>query len=245
MPIFSYFHSLPFFGRTASLTASLPYGVGTVRGTVMDSETKAYRSGLFDITLRFSVNLIGGPAMDVADFRKWRQKTIVGVSIRVVAPTGQYDPTKLINYGADRWAFKPEVGLSRRWGHWVLDSYAAGWFFTTNPEFFSHNQFSPGTNSQTQDAIEAFEGHLSYDVRPRFWSSLDGNFWVGGRTKLNGIQNPTSLQRNSRIGGTISLPVSKHQSLKLSYNRGAYIRYGSNLNNVSVGWQYSWVGRPN
>jgi hypothetical protein len=245
VPIFSYFHSLPFFGRTANLTASLPYGVGNVRGTVMDAETKAYRSGLFDTTLRFSVNLMGGPAMDVADFLKWKQKTIVGVSVRVVAPTGQYDPKKLINYGANRWAFKPEVGFSRRWGHWVLDSYMAAWFFTTNPEFFSHNQFSPGTNVQTQDSIGAFEGHLSYDVRLRFWASLDGNFWVGGRTKLNGTENPNSLQRNSRIGGTVSLPVSKRQSLKFSYNRGAYIRYGGNLNNVSVGWQYSWVGRPN
>jgi hypothetical protein len=245
VPVFSYFHSLAFFGRTASLTGSLPYGVGNVRGTVMDAETKAYRSGLFDASLRFSVNLKGGPAMGVRDFLKWKQKTIVGVSVRVVAPTGQYDPTKLINYGANRWAFKPEVGLSRRWGHWVLDSYAAVWFFTTNPEFFSHNQYSPGTNAQKQDAIGAFEGHLSYDVKPRFWASLDGNFWVGGLTKLNNVESPNSLQRNSRIGGTASLPVSKHQSLKLSYNRGAYIRYGGNLNNISVGWQYSWVGRPN
>jgi hypothetical protein len=211
----------------------------------MDADTKAYRSGLFDTSFRFSVNLIGGPAMGVVDFLKWRQKIIVGVSVRLVSPTGQYDETKLINYGANRWAFKPEVGLSRRWGHWVLDTYAAVWFFTTNPAFFSHNQFSSGANMQKQSVIGAFEGHLSYDVKPRFWASLDGNFWEGGRTTLNGITNPNSLQRNSRIGGTVSVPLSRHQSLKLSYNRGAYIRYGGNFNNVSVGWQYSWLGRPN
>jgi hypothetical protein len=242
---FSYFHSLRFFGRTASFTAALPYGVGNVRGTVMDNEAKAYRSGLFDSTFRFSVNLLGGPAMSVEDFRKWRQKTILGASLRMVTPTGQYDPTKLINYGANRWAFKPELGLSRRWGHWVLDGYGGAWFYTTNHEFFSHNQFSPGTNVQSQNPIGAFEGHLSYDVKPRLWASFDGNFWVGGRTSINGIQNPNSLQKNSRIGATVSLPVSRHQSLKVSYNRGAYIRYGGNFNNVSVGWQYSWVGRPN
>ena len=245
VPVFSIFHSFNLLGKTASLTASLPYGVGNVRGTVMDAETKAYRSGLFDSTYRFSVNLMGGPAMDVGDFRKWHQKMIIGASLRIVAPTGQYDPTKLINYGANRWGFKPEIGLSRRWGHWVLDSYAAVWFYTTNQEFFSHNKFSPGTNVQKQQSIGAFEGHLSYDVRPRLWASLDGNFWVGGRTVINGVENPNSLQRNSRIGGTVSLPVTKHQSVKCSYNRGAYIRYGGNLNNVSVGWQYSWLGRPN
>ena len=243
--IISGFHSLNLLGRSANFTASLPYGIGNVRGNVMDADTKAYRSGLFDTTFRFSMNLIGGPAMAVEDFRKWRQKTIVGLSVRVVTPTGQYDPTKLINYGANRWAFKPELGLSRRWNHWVLDSYAAVWFFTTNHEFFSHNQFSSGTNVQSQASIGAFEGHLSYDVRPRLWTSLDGNFWLGGRTTLNGVENPNSLQRNSRIGGTVSVPVSKHQSFKFSYNRGAYIRYGGNFNNVSVAWQYSWLGRPN
>ena len=243
--IISYYHSLRFFGRSANFTGSLPYGIGNVRGTVMDAQTTGYRSGLFDVAFRFSVNLIGGPAMDVADFRKWRQKTIVGLSLRVVTPTGQYDATKLINYGANRWASKPEIGLSRRWGHWVLDSYAGVWLFTRNKEFFSRNQFFADTNVQKQAPISAFEGHLSYDVKPRLWASIDGNFWVGGRTTINGVQNPNSLQRNSRIGGTLSVPVSKHQSLKFSYNRGAYIRYGGNFNNVSAGWQYSWLGKPN
>jgi len=242
---FSYFHSLNFFGRNASITVSLPYGIGNVRGTVMDNEMKAYRSGLFDSTYRLSVNLIGGPAMSVQDFRKWRQKTIVGASLRILAPTGQYDPTKLINYGANRWGFKPELGLSRRWGHWVVDGYGGVWLYTMNHEFFSHNQYSPGTNVQKQDPIGAFEGHLSYDVKPRLWTSFDGNFWVGGRTSINGVQNPNSLQRNSRIGATVSFPVSRPQSIKASYNRGAYIRYGGNFNNISVGWQYSWLGRPN
>ncbi|HTT23298.1 MAG TPA: transporter [Candidatus Sulfotelmatobacter sp.] len=245
IPVFTYYHSLSFFGRSANVTASLPYGVGNVRGNVLDQETTAYRSGLFDAVFRFSVNVMGGPAMNVADFRKWRQKTIMGVSLRVVTPTGQYDPTKLINYGANRWGFKPEFGLSRRWGYWVLDAYSGVWFYTTNHDFFSRNQFSPGTNMQKQNSIFAFEGHLSYDVKPRLWASLDGNFWVGGRTRINGVESPNSLQENSRIGGTVSVPVNKHQSLKFSYNRGAYIRYGGNFNNISVGWQYSWLGRPN
>jgi outer membrane putative beta-barrel porin/alpha-amylase len=245
VPVLSLTHSLRIFGRSANFTASLPYGVGNFRGTVVGAETKAYRSGLLDSGFRLSVNLKGGPAMDVQDFLKWRQKTLVGVSLKVVPPTGQYDPTKLINFGANRWAFKPEVGLSRRWGHWVLDTYGAVWFFTMNHDFFSRNQFSPGTNTQTQNPIFAFEGHMSYDVKPRLWVSFDGNFWAGGRTSLSGVENPGTLQKNSRIGGTVSVPVSKHQSLKFSYNRGAYIRYGGNYDNVSVAWQYSWLGRPN
>jgi hypothetical protein len=140
--------------------------------------------------------------------------------------------------------FKPELGVSRRWGHWVLDTYGGVWFYTTNPEFFSHNTFVPGTQSQSQDPIGTLEGHLSYDFRPRLWVSLDANFWYGGRTRVNGVVSPNTVQENSRIGLTTSIPISKHQSLKMSYNRGAYTKYGGTYNNVSVGWQYSWVGWP-
>src|SRR5882672_2267061 len=244
VPVFSLFHTLSLLGRSANFSASLPYGVGNFRGTVTDAEAHAYRSGMLDSSFRFSVNLKGGAAMDQRDFVKWRQKTLLGVSIRVVAPTGQYDSTKLINYGANRWAFRPEIGLSRRWGHWLLDTYGGAWFFTTNHEYFSRNAYSPGINVQTQSPIGAFEGHLSYDVKPRLWASLDGNFWFGGRTSINGLVNSQTLQRNSRIGGTVSFPVSKHQSLKVSYSRGTYIRFGGNYDNVSLAWQYSWVGRP-
>jgi hypothetical protein len=243
--VLSFSHSMNFFSRTANFTASLPYGVGNFRGTVANAETLAYRSGLLASSFRFSVNLKGGPAMDVQEYSKWRQKTIIGVSIKLLPPTGQYDPTKLINYGTNRWAIKAELGYSRRWGHWILDGYGGVWFFTTNSEFFSHNQFSPGTNTQSQSPTGSFEGHLSYDFKPRLWVSFDANFWFGGSTSINGAINEATLQRNSRIGATASIPLSRRQAIKLSYNNGAYIRYGGNYQNVSIGWQYSWLGRPN
>jgi hypothetical protein len=108
--LLNYSHSLCFFGRSANFLAVLPYGVGNFQGTLVEAQAHAYRSGLLDSAFRFSVNLKGGPAMDVRDFSKWHQKTLAGVSLKVVAPTGQYDPTKLINYGANRWAFKSEIG---------------------------------------------------------------------------------------------------------------------------------------
>jgi hypothetical protein len=236
------YHSLSLFGRSANVTATLPYGVGTFKGTVLGAETSAYRSGLLDTVFRFSVNLSGAPAMGLDEIRTWQQKTLVGVSLKVVVPTGQYDPTKLVNLGGNRWAFKPEVGLSRRWGHWIVDAYASAWFFTRNPEFFSRNVFFPGVQDQTQDPVAAFETHLSYDVRPRFWISLDGNFWYGGRTSLNGVENPATLQKSSRIGITASFPITRRQSLKVGYADGAYVRFGGDYKIASLAWQYAWVG---
>jgi hypothetical protein len=244
IPNISYYHALNFFGHSANIQGSLAYSVGHFNGEVNGREQKVYRSGLNDSFFRFAVNLKGGPAMSMEQFQKWRQKTVIGASLRVVAPTGQYDPMDLINIGSNRWAFKPELGVSQRLGHWLVDAYGAVWFYTANNEFFSHNQFFPGTNTQKQSPIGSFEGHLSYNVTPRFWVSLDGNYWYGGRTSFNGVLNVNTLQGNSRIGGTTAIPLSKHQNLKLSYSIGDYIRFGGNYQNVSVGWQVFWLGWP-
>jgi hypothetical protein len=247
VPTLSLYHTVNLFGRSANITAALPYSVGHFYGKVgvVGAERNAYRSGLLDAQFRFSVNLKGGPAMSAKEFSRWRQKLLIGTSLTVVAPTGQYYPSLLINLGANRWAFKPELGLSQRWGHWILDAYGGVWFFTTNPEFFSHNHFNPGTIAQSEKPVGAFEAHLSYNIKnnQRFWFSLDANYWYGGRTSLNGVENPVSLQANSRIGATLAVPITRHQSLKFSYSDGSIIRYGGDYQNVSVAWQYSWLGR--
>jgi len=224
----------------------LPYGVGTFEGKVFEQQRSIYRSGLFDAVFRVSVNLVGGPAMSLPQMRQWRKKRLLGASLKVIAPTGQYDPTKLVNLGTNRWTFKPELGFSQTFGgHWVLDAYASAWFFTENPEFFSNNpDFHTGTQSQTQDPIGAVELHLSYDVRPRLWTSLDGNFWYGGKTSVNGVENPVTLQKNSRVGATASFPLTRHGSLRVSYARGAYIRFGGDYRILSAAWQYSWIDKP-
>jgi hypothetical protein len=244
VPIFSYYHAFSFFGRSANVVASLPYAIGSFQGTAFGAEQHLYRSGLLDSAFRISVNLKGGPAMAPKEFVKWKQKVLLGVSLKVTAPTGQYDPTKLINWGTNRWSFKPEFGYSQRWGHWVVDGYVGVWFFTTNQDFWSRNSFYPGTRSQSQNPIGALEGHLSYDFKPRLWASLDGNYWFGGSTSVNGVPNPLTRESNSRLGGTVAIPITKHQSLKFSYSNGTYIRFGGNYQNVSAAWQYSWIGKP-
>jgi hypothetical protein len=239
VPILAYYHSFGFFSRSSNFNVALPYAVGTFQGSVVGVNEKIYRSGLVDTTFRVAVNLKGGAALHAKEFGRWKERTLLGASLKLVAPTGQYDPARLINWGSNRWAFKPEFGYSRRVDRWVLDAYAGAWFFTDNQQFCSPS----GPKVQTERPIGSLEGHLSYDVRPRLWFSLDGNFWFGGLTSLNGLDNVNTRQTSSRIGLTASLPVSKHQSVKLSYNNGAYTRFGGNYQNISAAWQYSWLGR--
>lgn len=244
IPVFSYFHTFNFFGRSANVTGSLPYVAGHFQGDVNGAPQTIYRSGLLDSSFRFSFNLKGGPAMDVKQYMSWKHTLIVGASVTVIAPTGQYDPTRLVNPGANRWGIKPEIGISRRWGKWVLDGYGGVWFFTENRDFFSNNQIFSGTNTQSQNPLGAIQFHLSYDFRRMLWISGDANFLSGGSTSLNHAGLPGTFQANSRIGATTSVPFGRHQSIKLSYSYGAYVRVGGNFQNVSVAWQYSWLGKP-
>jgi hypothetical protein len=241
LAIASYYRSFDLLGHSANFTVSVPYGFGDFTGKVAEVPKESQRSGTLDVVARLGVNLLGGPAMQPADFMKWRQNVLLGASLTIVAPTGQYDPTRLINFGSNRWAFKPELGYSQRWGSWVLDGYVAGWFFTENSEYFSHNAYFPGTQTRGQQPVGAVEAHLSYDVEPRLWISLDANYWWGGEIDLNGVTNSFSEQRSSRLGVTASVPLTSRQSVKLSVSDGAYVRYGGNYRSISLGWQYGWV----
>ena len=205
VPSIAYTHAFSFFGRSANVNVALPYMVGNFSGDVLGTQHSVYRSGLMDMGFRLSVNLKGGPAMTPQEYAKWKQKMILGLSLRVIVPTGQYDPQRLINPGFNRWACKPEFGYSQRFGKWVLDGYAGVWFYTTNNAFFN----PPIPAPQDEAPVGSFEGHLSYNFPKRgMWASLDGNLWFHGTSSVNGVLNPQTTQLASRLGGTLAVPVS-------------------------------------
>ena len=66
-------------------------------------------SGLGDPRFRFSINLFGAPALAAKEFTNYKQDLIVGVSLQVSAPLGQYDDSKLLNLGNNRWSLPVEA----------------------------------------------------------------------------------------------------------------------------------------
>ena len=175
--------------------------------------------------------------MKLGEYAKWKEKRLIGASVTVTMPTGQYDSVRLVNTGTNRWGVKPEIGFSRRWNRWVADWYAGTWFFSANSKFF------PGNSYRTQKPVGVGEGHLGYYLKPRLWASFDINFWAGMRSTVNGVENQDQ-QRNSRIGGTVSVPINRHHSVKLSYSQGAYVSIGGDFKTVAAAWQYSWISKP-
>ncbi len=232
--ILSYYHSFDFFGRSANVTVFVPYAVGNFEATVNNADVQVRRSGLADGRVRFAWNLYGGRAMPLREYMTWHEQTTIGASVIVSGPTGQYDPARLLNGGGNRWGVKPEVALTHRWGKWMLDLYGGVWVYGSNRNFY------PGDNVRTQAPIPNGEAHFGYYLRPRLWLSMDANFWTGGQSAVNGVQGHDQ-QRSSRLGAAVAIPAGAHQSVKLSYSKGAYVAIGGNYSTVSVSWQYSWL----
>jgi hypothetical protein len=232
-------HTFGIWGRQALVTAGLPYAWGDLEGKVGEQQQRITRSGLADLRLKFSVNLHGNPARSPQEFASARRRGfLVGTSLTVQAPTGQYDPAKLINLGTNRWAFKPEVGVSYPWRKFDFDLYGGAWFFAENSRFY------PGESLRKQDPITTLQGHISYTIRRQMWVAVDGTWYQGGAGYVNGGA-PSGSQNNTRFGATLSLPLSKRQSLKVAYSAGATARTGSNFDALGVAWQFVWFGlRP-
>jgi hypothetical protein len=218
--------------RQSSLLLALPYARGDVSGEVGGNQRSADRSGLADARLRFSMLLLGGPALEPIAFASQEPRRILGISLDVIAPTGQYDSTKLINISSNRWAFKPEIGLSTPAGRWQWDLYEGVWFFTDNENFY-------GGHLRAEDPIISTQVHISYTFRARLWVAADATYYTGGSVTVDGAPS-TGRQRNVRVGITASLPLAQKQSLKLSYSNGAVTRVGGNFRSIGIAWQYAW-----
>jgi Putative MetA-pathway of phenol degradation len=219
-------------GRQANVTVLFPYLWGTAQGTVFEDQIKVRRSGGGDLRVRFSTLFKGGEALGPREFAQRKPGTIIGASVSIVVPTGQYDPARLVNLGSNRWAFKPEVGISKPIGRWTFEVMGGAWLFSANNSFL-------GTSRREQKSMTSIQGGVIYTLRPRMWLSGNTTFYSGGSTVINGSEN-NDRQKNARVGATFSYPLNQHQSVKIAWAKGVTTRIGGHLNTVLVSWQYAW-----
>jgi hypothetical protein len=231
--LLAYARSLDVGGLSGKFVAALPFADVSGSAKLAGQERDRQVFGLADPLVRFSVNLYGGPALSMKDFPTYRQDLIVGASLQVTAPLGQYDSTKLLNVGTNRWSFKPELGVSKAWGPVTLELIPAITFFTKNDDFL-------GGKTLEQDPIYSVQGHLIYEFFPAFWAALDATYYAGGRDTIDGEKGPQP--GNVRLGLTAALSLSRHQSIKLYGSTGAYQRTDNDFWAVGILWQYRWGG---
>ena len=229
--VLAYARSFDFFGKIAKIDIIAPSM--DISGTAKQNGVELTRdvNGIGDIKTRFSLNLFGSPALGLKDFMDYKQDVIVGVSVQVTAPTGQYDETKLINVGTNTWALKPGIGISKRFGKAIVE-------FTADAEFYSiNNEFVSGKLSR--DPVYSAQTHVIYNFQKGMWAALGVNYYWGGEAVINEIPKDNALA-NSRVSGLFMLPIDKYNAIKLVGSTGVSTRTGTDFNSVLLVWQYRW-----
>jgi hypothetical protein len=228
----AYVRSFNLFGQSAKFDVIAPYSAFSAHALVNGQLHEREMSGLGDLRFRVSVNLFGAPALTVKEFANYKQDLIVGVSLQVSAPLGQYDDTKLLNLGNNRWSFRPELGFSKTWGPWTLEVAPSAMFFTANPDFFNGKKFE-------QAPLYVVRTNIIHNFASGVWISLDGIYFRGARTTVDGDKGDNE-QENVRAGVTLAVPIDRQNSIKLNVGTGIYTRTGSQFSNIGIGWQYRW-----
>ncbi|WP_216202192.1 transporter [Polynucleobacter sp. CS-Odin-A6] len=221
-------------GQSGKLTLVLPYaqfsGSKKISGQTVISSTE----GLSDPVIKAAVNLYGAPALTLDEFKSYQQDLIVGVSLAASIPWGKYDDNQLINVGANRWFIQPGLGVSKALGPWRFELAGEGIFYSNNTDFM-------GGNSLSQSPVYVAQTHGIYYFQNTAWMSLDATYSKGGQTYLNGNAISGS-QENWRFGSTLSYPVNKHNSIRLSASTGTYSRTNNNYDLYGISWQYRFGG---
>lgn len=230
--LLAYARTLEVLGKPGKFDVIL--ALSDLSGTAMVAGQPRERniSGLNDPRFRYSVIFHGAPVLSVAEFAGYQQDLLIGASIQVSAPLGQYDPNKLVNLGTNRWFVKPDIGISKAWGEFTLELSTGVIFFSANDDYF-------GGKRLEQDPVSTSQIHATYNFGRGLWAAVSGTYDYGGRTTIDGVES-ADLQSNSRFGATIGLPVNRNNSLKLYANTGVSTRTGSDYDLIGAVWQYRW-----
>ncbi len=228
-----YARTFGLWGRSGKVDVVLPYAWLSGTATVAGQPAERDVSGLGDPRLRVSMLLYGGPALTLSEFADYQSDLIVGVSLTVTPPLGQYDSSKLVNIGTNRWSVKPEVGVSKTFGAWTVEVAPSVTFYTTNHDFF-------GGKTLERDPLFAAQAHVIYHTRRGIWAAIDATYYIGGATTVDGERG--ERPENLRVGATLSIPVNRHNSIKLYGSVGAIARIGGNFTTGGIAWQFRWGG---
>ncbi len=230
--ILAYARTFEVWGKPGKFDVILPFSFLSGTASVDGTPRERTISGYHDPRFRFSVNFLGAPVLSVKEFAGYRQDLIIGASVQVSAPLGQYDPDKLVNLGNNRWFVKPDIGISKAWGELTLEISTGVILYSRNDKFF-------GGRTLDQDPVSTSQIHLMYNFRPGLWAAVSGTYDYGGRTTVNGVQR-NDRQGNSRVGATVGVSIDRNNSVKLYASTGVSTRTGSNYDLLGIAWQYRW-----
>ncbi len=232
--LYAYARAFEVLGRSAKVDVVVPYVWASGSATFQGAPEERAVEGLGDPRLRFSLNVDGAPALTLEEFADYEQDVIVGLSLQLVAPLGEYEKDKLLNIGTNRWSLKPELGVSKKWQRLVLELTMGATLYTDNEDFLGHQELE-------KDPLYSVQTHVIYTIWRHVWGALVFRYYGGGKQRVDG-DSVGERQENTRVGATLALPLSRHMSLKIFGSTGTSARIGGDFDTIGVAWQVRFGG---
>jgi hypothetical protein len=232
--LLAYARSINAWGKSAKFDVILGYSELSGEAMVAGQPRARNVSGYLDPRFRFSINFLGAPALSVQEFADYQQDLIVGASVQVSAPLGQYDEDRLVNLGNNRWFVKPDIGVSKAWGNFTLELSGGVFLFTDNHDFL-------GGKELEQAPVYTTQLHATYNLGRGIRAAVSGTYDHGGRTTVDGVRSDDQ-QDNSRAGVTLALPVNRYNSVKLFASAPLHTTAGGDFDLLGILWQHRWGG---
>jgi hypothetical protein len=191
------------------LSASIDTGMGN-----LDLDTDLAQGDLF---LGGEVGLLGSPSLAVMDYVQYEPGFRMSVATRLFLPTGDYDSSRLLNLGGNRWSLQASLPISYVLGDSMIDSELTTFEIIPTVQIFGDNNdaFGPAT-VKSQEALLRVEGHVTRTFGPAVWAALDAYYELGGETSSDGVPQGDARE-TAAVGATLGLVLSPSLALRLTY----------------------------
>ena len=215
MALAGYAHTFELFDRAAMAAVILEMGRISGDVTVAGRSVNQSASGFGDPMLEFTINLIGPPAQkNIPDVLRYQPGFSLDLLVDLGLPIGEYDSSRLLNLGQNRWYGR--VGMPVIWqlGDWVpgrrttLEFLPSIWLFGDNNDYF-------GGQTLKTDPLFQLDAHLTRDFTQNIWGSLDAAWYYGGQASVNGVAG--EKLNNVALGLTLGYTINDNINLTLGY----------------------------
>jgi len=209
-----YARTFSLFDRAAMAAIIEP--MGRISGDVTAAGRSSHESalGFGDPMLEFDVNLIGPPAQnDLVDALRYEPGFSLDLLADLALPIGEYDNSRHLNIGQNRWYGRLGSPIVWQLGPWVpgrrttLEFLPAVWFLGDNTDYVGQ--------TLSTDPIFQLDAHLTRDFTEHFWGALDAAWYYGGKASINGVSGDTL--DNVGVGLTLGYQINDNLSLSFGY----------------------------
>lgn len=219
----SYFHSLEVFGNAGAIAVGIPLGSLSATLDTMGGDIKLGADlAQGDMFVAGLLGLVGSPSLAPQDYAQYKPGVRAGVVTKLFLPTGDYDPSRELNLGSNRWSLQASLPVSYVLADSMLDPALTTFELMPVIQIFGDNADPIGSPTVTSQApLFGLEGHITRNFGPTLWASLDGYYKFGGETSEDGVP-AGDAQQSLTLGATLGLVLSPSVTLRLIYDEQVY-----------------------